>query len=438
MATVVARNKQNDGDSPKPVQVGNQPAFNSLVRSGGIVLNHYPRVAFLPDTFSEVNGVAHTARQLEGFARRRQIPFLSVHCGARTEAATDGAVSILELKRSRLRIALDANLDYDPFLWRYSHRVAQQVRSFGAQLIHVTGPGDMGAMGVYVAWLLNLPLVISWHTSLHEYAGVRLQRFLHFAGPGLSQLAGDAAENASLKTLRWFYRQAVLTMAPNQELVELTSSLTQRPAHLMRRGVDTLLFTPSRRTRSNDKFLIGYVGRLTPEKNVRFLAELASALLARGHSDVEFVIVGEGSEEAWLRTNVPHAKFTGVLRGESLANAYAQMDLFAFPSHTDTFGNVVLEAMASAIPAVVTNSGGPKFIVRNRVTGYVAASDADFVQCVENLKLDVALRARMRQAARGHALCQSWDEVFESLFHSYREGIESYASSLPIPHASAY
>ena len=131
----------------------------------------------------------------------------------------------------------------------------------------------------------------------------------------------------------------------------------------MRRGVDTRLFDPARRRRSDDTFRIGYVGRLTPEKNVRFLAELGVALKAKGQDNVEFVIVGEGSEEAWLRQNVPNVTCTGVLRGDALAEAYAGMDLFAFPSRTDTFGNVVLEALASGVPAVVTDGGGPKFIV---------------------------------------------------------------------------
>jgi glycosyltransferase involved in cell wall biosynthesis len=391
-------------------------------------LSTYARVAFLPDTFSEVNGVAHTARHLEGFARRRQIPFLSVHCGAKTERTTDGAVSILQLKRSAARIALDANLDYDLLLMRYAKRVLAEVREFGAELIHITGPGDMGAVGAYVSWKLKLPLVISWHTSLHEYAGARLERLLSFTGKRRSKQAGAYAENLCVQILRWFYRRAVVTMAPNQELIDLTHSLTGRPAYLMRRGVDTQLFDPRRRHRSGEAFRIGYVGRLTPEKNVRFLAELGTALLAKGHTHFEFVIVGEGSEERWLRAHVPNATFTGVLRGEALAEAYANMDLFAFPSYTDTFGNVILEALASGVPVVVTSSGGPKFLIEPGVTGYVADNTAEFSGAVEKILTDPALHANMRAAAIAYAAHQSWDAVFESVFRSYAEGIQLYAA----------
>ncbi len=392
-------------------------------------MSTYARVAFLPDTFSEVNGVAHTARHLEAFARRRQIPFLSVHCGPKTARTNDGAVSILQLKRSPARIALDANLDYDLLLMRYARRVLGEVRAFGAELIHITGPGDMGAVGAYVSWALNVPLIISWHTSLHEYAGARLERLLSFAGKRCGKQAGDFAEKLSIRILSWFYRRAVVTMAPNRELIDLTHSLTGRPAYLMRRGVDTELFTPRRRTRYNQPFRIGYVGRLTPEKNVRFLAKLGDALHAKGISHFEFVIVGEGSEERWLRAHVPNATFTGVLRGEALAEAYAGMDLFAFPSYTDTFGNVILEALASGVPVVVTHGGGPKFLVEQGVTGYVAANAGEFVNAVETILTNPTLHANMRQAALAYAAQQSWDAVFESVFQIYAEGVRLHAAA---------
>ena len=256
------------------------------------------RPAFMPDTFHDVNGVAHTSRQFEAFARRTQTPFLSIHCGPATAITTDGKVVISELKRGFARLQLDANLDYDLLLMHYSRRVIRQVKDFGADLIHITGPGDMGMLGCYVAWRLKLPLVISWHTSLHEYAGRRLERLLTLFGKRISQKLGIAAENLTLAILAWFYRKARVVLAPNQELVEMMSRLTGRPSFLMPRGIETELFTPARRTRKNGLFRIGYTGRLTTEKNVRFLAELGNALIARGHRDFEFFLLGQGSEES--------------------------------------------------------------------------------------------------------------------------------------------
>jgi phosphatidylinositol alpha 1,6-mannosyltransferase len=391
-------------------------------------LNQYLRAAFLPDTFHEVNGVALTSRHLESFARRKQIPFLSIHGGDRTSTTTDGAVTTMELKRSWASVALDAQLDYDPLLLRHFRHVRRQVKAFGAEVIHVTGPGDMGFLGYCVAKSLRIPLVMSWHTNLHEYAGRRLSRLLAAAPVKLRRVVSQQGENASLLILDWFYSQARVVLAPNSELVQELHDLTGRPTFPMRRGVDTNLFSPTRRSRTTGAFRIGYVGRLTAEKNVRFLAELSQSLLKVGRRDFEFVIVGQGSEQAWLQANLPNARFTGVLRGEELARAYADMDLFVFPSTTDTFGNVILEAMASGVPAVVTAEGGPKFLVQSGVTGYVASDFSNFKRCVKGLLTDLDRHLAMREAARHYACGLSWDSVFEKLFSTYR-----YCYNFPRP-----
>jgi len=382
-------------------------------------LTRFPRVAFLPDTFHEVNGVAHTSRHLEAFARRRQIPFLSVHAGPATELTNDGQVHILQLARGPAKFELDANLDYDPFLLRHAGRVQSAFQTFQPDLIHVTGPGDLGAIGSYLSLIMRIPMVISWHTSLHEYAGRRLQRMMEFLGAGPSQTLGSMAEGVSLQILRAFYAQAEMVMAPNQELLDLTRNLTGKPVYLMRRGVETHLFHPGKRTRASSVLRIGYVGRLTPEKNVRFLADIGRGLRERGIANFEFVIVGEGSEQAWLESNVPNARLTGVLRGEQLAEEYANLDVFAFPSTTDTFGNVVLEALASGVPCVVTSAGGPKFLIKEGLTGHVAADNSSFIHFVAHLAQDQTLRLKMSAAAREYALHQSWDSVFEEVFASY-------------------
>ncbi len=379
----------------------------------------HPRVAFLPDTFHEVNGVALTSRQLEAFARRRQIPFLSIHPGPVNETVTDGPVTIRQLQRGPASVPLDTNLPYDLLMGRYANSVVRQIKQFGAEVIHLTGPGDMGTLGLYAAWRLRLPLVISWHTSLHEYASRRLERLTAFLGHRLSHLLGFCAEQLSLGILLWFYHWAKIILAPNPEVIDFMQRLTRRPVSLMQRGVETDLFSPVRRHRANARFRIGYVGRLTTEKNVRFLAELSRALVARGHRDFEFVIIGQGIESVWLRENVVNATLPGVVRGIPLAEAYADMDLFVFPSATDTFGNVILEALASGVPAVVTSSGGPKFLIQHGITGYVASSGNEFIEYVSKILLHPETYASMRKSARAYAESMSWDSVFEKVFDAY-------------------
>jgi len=171
--------------------------------------------------------------------------------------------------------------------------------------------------------------------------------------------------------------------------------------------------------------VLGFCGRLSIEKNVFLLGRIRSELLARGITNFRFLIVGHGKEESWLREHLPNAEFTGVLRGHDLARAYANMDLFVFPSHTDTFGNVVLEALASGVPAVVTPDGGPRYIVRDGETGSITTDDG-FTDAIANLIRDPELHARMRLAARIYAQSASWDSVFEGVYSTYDEVLASH------------
>lgn len=204
---------------------------------------------------------------------------------------------------------------------------------------------------------------------------------------------------------------------------------TRKRCFLMQRGVDTQLFTPERRARQDNAFVIGFVGRLSPEKSVRQLAEIEHKLLSAGLTNFRFVIVGQGDEEMWLRAHLKHAEFTGVLRGEALSECFANMDAFAFPSRTDTFGNVVLEALASGVPAVVTDSGGPRFQVKTGSTGFVAHHTTEFAERLLLLANDPALRERMSVRARAHALEASWDAVFEKVYAGYEHGLRVAAKA---------
>src|SRR5262249_53161846 len=132
-----------------------------------------------------------------------------------------------------------------------------------------------------------------------------------------------------------------------------------------------------------------------------------------------FRITGAGSERSWLERNLEGARFTGVLSGEALARAYADCDIFVFPSRTDTFGNVVQEALASGVPAVVMNEGGPRFIVRHGVSGIVAASDDDFRRAAVTLAGSERVRTQMGRAGRNQVEFQSWDRVFEEVYEGY-------------------
>ncbi len=268
-----------------------------------------PRVAFFPDSFHEVNGAALTCRQLEAFAARQNRDFMTVRCGPREFFQRTGHSWRLQLRRGRLALPIDRDLSFDPLLFLRRHEVLKGVRAFAPDLIHITSPGDVGILGAWTAHTLGVPLVASWHTNVHEFAGRRLRRMFSFV-PGIGPVQ-RAVESFVLKRVLWFFSRANVALAPNPELVNMIGARSGKPAFLMTRGVDTSLFSPDRRNRQGGPFMLGFVGRLNPEKNVRFLATLEKALLAAGAPPFRFSIVGGGSETGWLQSNMRHAHFPG-------------------------------------------------------------------------------------------------------------------------------
>ena len=380
-----------------------------------------PRVAYFPDSFHEVNGVAHTSRHFEAFARRRNLPFLCVRAGDRTQAIIeDGDVWTLELPRGFLSFALEKDLRFDPAFLRHIPFIEEVLERFKPDLIHITGPSEVGMLGAGLAHYLGLPLAASWHTNVHEYAARRSEWFLRLLPARQSAATGQKIEDVAMVAAAKFYSVAQVLFAPNPELCRKLEEMTERPCHLMPRGVDAELFHPSKRKRAADDRdqVLGFVGRLSVEKNIAGLVQVQDELEQIGHRSFRFLIVGHGGDEAWLRERLHRAEFTGVLRGEALSTAYANMDLFVFPSHTDTFGNVVLEALASGVPAVVTPDGGPRTIVRDGETGRIVP-DAEFATAVAGILGDPAVHASMREAARAYALTASWDSVFEGVYGAY-------------------
>jgi glycosyltransferase involved in cell wall biosynthesis len=374
-----------------------------------------PRVALFADTFYEVNGAARTCREWDAFARRRRLPFFCVRWGRARTISTEAC----ELVRSGIAFPVDPDLRFDPCFYKALEPLQRQMESFQPDIIHITSPGDLGIAGAILADRLKVRLGLSWHTNLHEFAGRRMQRMFGWIPRFLRTHSASAVERFVLDRLCWFFGRGDVLFAPNPELRRLLQTRTGKRVFPMGRGIDTDLFCPERRIRKDDAVVIGFVGRLMPEKNLRLLPRVAEALLSSGINRFRFQISGSGSERDWLERHLPRAEFTGVLSGESLARAYANMDIFAFPSHTDTFGNVVQEALASGVPAVVTDNGGPRFIVRHGVSGFVTASDDEFCERVVQMVREKTLRLEMGRAARRQVEDQSWDRVFEEVYDAY-------------------
>jgi len=397
-------------------------------------LTTIPRVALFTDSYYEANGVARTAAALEAFAASRERPLLVVHGGRADQLIETGSIVRLELARwRRTSFPLEHDLRFDVALWRQTARVARVLRWFRPDVLHFTGPSDIGQIGAVLGHRLALPMVGSWHTNLHEYASRRLLSSLAHIGDAARMRIGRFVEGQVLPLTTMFYRIPRVLLAPNDEWKAILEARTGKPTLVITRGVDTTLFTPARRTRTDRRVNIGYVGRLSPEKNVRALAHVRDRLVSHGITNARFTIVGDGAERAWLEAHLPEAEFTGVLRGERLAETFANFDLFVFPSETETVGNVVLEAMASGVPVAAMARGGQKFVAGSPACAELAHSESELAAIAVRLVCDPARRQAMAVAARTAAVGRAWAPVFDTVYRAYALAISGRADATVTP-----
>ena len=384
-------------------------------------MNSSPRVALFADTFHETNGAANFLRRLVNYAKGKNYEFLCVRSGDETKFYKDGSVSFLDLKRGKASIPLDGALKFDPFLWRHKKLVKNTLQNFAPNVIHLTGLNDISLFAYYFAHFKKIPAVATWHTNAHEYAAQRFLSVIPFIGGNTKRKIGKTVETIVFRGLMKLYFMAQMQLAPNEELVDEIRRLTHRPSFLLGRGVDTDFLSPTKRRRADDQeIVIGFVGRLRPEKNVRFFAEIEAALQAAHIENYKFMIVGEGGERRWLENNLVKKHLTGEVFGEELARTYADMDLFVFPSQTDAFGNVVLEAMSSGVPAVVMREGGPKFLIEHGADGFIAETNPEFIETVIRLVKNPLQLKALGEAAHRSAQKHSWERVFEKMFEYYK------------------
>ena len=283
----------------------------------------------------------------------------------------------------------------------------------------------LGATGLAVARLLQVPVVSSYHTNLAAYCK-------HFGFGFLTEPMW--AYN------RFIHNQCALTFCPSPSTAARLRKQGFEHLRIWPRGVDTSLFQPARRNerlraswlkereQPQNKVILLYAGRISREKNLRLLVE---AYRGMDHTRCHLVIVGDGPAYTEVRQKLADAPvtFTGYLAGEALATAYASADVFAFPSYTETFGQVVLEAMASGLPVVGLNAEGIRDLVSHEHTGLLLERQlidqekqaAAYRELLEYLVQDRQARERMEQAALVEASHHSWPEAMKCLVQGYDE-----------------
>ena len=303
---------------------------------------------------------------------------------------------------------------YVPHWRRYLERVV----SDHVDVIHLTTPGPMGLVALWVAAQTSLPLVGSFHTDLSAYTRL---------------LSGSVRLGALMREyMRWMYGHCSHVLVPSEATRRLMLAGSMRSERLLiwPRGVDTTLFSPDKRSEqlrsewrvSDKRPALLYVGRLSKEKGLSILPLVQDALLGR-RINHQLIVAGEGPMQRELADQCHNAIFTGPLGREAVARVFASADLLVFPSETDTAGNVVLEAQASGIPVVVSEHGGPKENMRPDVSGVVCgARDADaWANAIAPYCARPDMRETASRAAREYALSRRWDLALAPLYESYRE-----------------
>ncbi|GAA2005530.1 GDSL-type esterase/lipase family protein [Microbacterium ulmi] len=287
-------------------------------------------------------------------------------------------------------------------------RLSGILRAFRPDVVHLASPFLLGWQGVVASDALRVPSVAVYQTDVISYAE-------KYGMPGATSLV--ASHVARLHT------RATLTLAPSGASLRQLQDLGVDRLRLWGRGVDAERFSPARRDESwrrrvgSGEVVVGYVGRLAPEKQVEDLAALD------GLAGVRLVVIGDGPSRSELERALPHAEFTGQLSGDALGKAFASLDVFVHPGESETFGQTIQEALASGVPVVATGAGGPLDLVHSSVDGwlYRPGDLADLRARVADLAGDEAKRRAFGRAAREAVADRSWDAVCRRLVEHYEE-----------------
>jgi glycosyltransferase involved in cell wall biosynthesis len=381
--------------------------FKELTGQIPVALQNRKR-AWFTDTLDDVNGVATTIRKMTaaGTAAGKELTVVV----SRNELQTDDVpiknfkpIGEFELPEYELQ-----KLSFPPVL-----QILDYIQREKFTEIIISTPGPIGLTGLLAAKLLNLQTSGIYHTDFPQYIRI---------------LTEDSfLESVAWRYMHWFYGQLDTVFVNSEEYRQswIKRGFDPTKLKIFPRGLDTELFHPARRDPAffekfgaqNGEVRLLYVGRVSREKDLDLLATAYRRLRDEG-LPIQLFVVGHGPYSEEFSRSLPEAFFTGYLTGKDLAAAYASADIFVFPSTTDTFGNVIIEAQASGVPVVVSDSGGPKELVTENETGLITKSHDvdDFVRAIRTLVVDRSLRERMGSRARKSVIDRTWPAAFRKFW----------------------
>jgi len=369
------------------------------------------RIAFFTGAYNHIaDGVSLTLNRLVAFLMREGA-IVRVYAPTTQHPALEHAGTLVPVPsmsapgRPEYRISLG-------FGWKAHENLTE----FSPHLFHIATPDLLGIAALREAKSSGTPVVSSYHTHFASY---------------LKYYRMEALEPATWAYLRWFYGQCRQVYVPSQSMMDvLRKHGIDDKLLLWPRGVESALFSPARRSdqwrESNgidaQEPVVTFVSRLVMEKGLDVFADVSRMLSSKGIHH-RAVVIGVGPERKRLEELLPGALFLGHLSGDSLATAYASSDVFLFPSDTETFGNVTLEALASGLPVVAANATGSNALVEDGVNGFLAPprNSPAFAEKVERLVLDSGLRAKMAVNARASAEDYDWSRVLSQMVAYYEQ-----------------
>ncbi len=371
------------------------------------------KIAIFTDTFApDVNGVAKTLKRFTNYLDSKGMEYRVFAPESTSKDLFTSQVhrfaSLPFFLYPECRLALPNMLS-----------VKAELQKFKPDLIHVATPFNIGLCGLHYAKKLDIPVVGSYHTDFDKYLEYYDLQFL---------------TKVLWSYMRWFHRPLRKIFVPSTDTQNHLKKHGFTNTSIWARGVDCSVFHPAasyskqlkNKYNIKEKFVLSYVGRLAPEKDVALLPEIQASLPASIRDDVHWLLVGDGPLKQELHKKAPaNMTFAGFQSGQSLAEVYAGSDLFVFPSATETFGNVVLESLASGTPVVGANAGGVKTIIKQGLTGHLCSPNdaASFAAAVTSLLMDEEKREQMSFAGRQYALEQSWDAIFGKLLNDYESAL---------------
>ncbi|NUM25612.1 MAG: glycosyltransferase family 1 protein [Candidatus Buchananbacteria bacterium] len=372
------------------------------------------KIALITDCFYSVNGVSKTYQHFARWCQAKKITLDVFTIGEKARVTTKGSVRIIE---SPAVWPVKYYYDLPPFDTRIiSPHFKKNFNPNQYDIFHLATPGSLGLAATILLANSNAPKVGVFHTMLDEYIKSWTSSSLKVLPQTIKNPVADLSQIMVWQLLKWFYSKTDLLLVPSLILKNKLTGFHPR-IEIFPRGVDTKIFNPkykNPRLKEHQPIAL-YVGRLSTEKNLDLLVEIF-----KRRADVKLWLAGDGPYTAGLKSQLPNAKFFGYLTGKKLSEIYASADFFIFPSMTDTFGNVILEAQACGLPAIVTTQGGPQELIKHQKTGLIAKPNVkDFNQAINYLITNHDKKLAMSQAAITSVQDKTWAAAFEKLIKSY-------------------